>query len=168
MNCTSEYPPNNKDLNLGFIKKMIQKYKGFIIGHSDHTNNIFSSIVAASMGAKVIEKHVYFGNKNYGPDRDVSISFKQLKELIDAIHSLKDSFLDNKRIYAREKPILRWARRSIVTIKDIKKGEKLTKKNIWSKRPGIGIPSHEIDNFFGKIARKNLKKNKLLSRKDIE
>jgi len=167
MNCTSEYPPNYRDLNLGFIKEMTQKYKGFLIGHSDHTNNIYSSLAAVTMGAKIIEKHVYFGDKNYGPDKDVSISFKQLKELIRVIHTLKDSFSDDKRIYAREKPILRWARRSIVTIKDIKKGEKLTKENIWSKRPGVGIPSYEINNFFGKKVKKNLKRDKLLSRKDI-
>ncbi len=168
MNCTSEYPPDNKDLNLGFIIEMSKRYKDFIIGHSDHTNNIYSSIVAVSMGAKIIEKHVYFGNKNYGPDKDVSISFNQLKELIRVINDLKYSFSADKKIYKKEKSILKWARRSIVTTKQIKKGEKLSKENIWSKRPGIGIPSFEINNFFGKIAKRNIKKDKLLSKKDIK
>lgn len=168
MNCTSEYPPDNKDLNLGFIREMSKRYKDFVIGHSDHTNDIYSSLIAVSMGAKIIEKHVYFGNKNYGPDKDVSISFNQLKKLIDTVNNLKNSFSSDKKIYKREKSILKWARRSIVTTKDIKVGEKLSKENIWSKRPGTGIPSFEINKFFGKIAKKNIKKDKLLSRDDVK
>ena len=60
---------------------MINKYKKITIGHSDHTNSLFSSFAAATLGAKYIEKHVYLDGLNFGPDRDVSISFKQLKEL---------------------------------------------------------------------------------------
>ena len=82
MNCTSEYPPSFNDINLGFIQVMKNKYKDFIIGHSDHTNTIETSIAAVSLGAKIIEKHIYLGNKNFGPDRDVSISTNQLKNLV--------------------------------------------------------------------------------------
>ena len=60
---------------------MIKRYKNFIIGHSDHTNTTVTSLGAVSLGAKIIEKHVYLDNLNFGPDRDVSISFSQLKSL---------------------------------------------------------------------------------------
>ena len=59
LNCTSEYPPNYKDLNLYFIKYLQKKYKNIVIGHSDHTNDIYSSIAAVALGARIIEKHVF-------------------------------------------------------------------------------------------------------------
>ena len=63
MNCTSEYPPILKDINLGFITVMKKRYSNCIIGHSDHTNDIYTSLGAVSLGARLIEKHVYLDKK---------------------------------------------------------------------------------------------------------
>ena len=168
MHCISEYPTNIKDLNLKFIPKMINKYSEISIGHSDHTNSLFSSFAAATLGAKYIEKHVYLDGMNFGPDRDVSISFKQLKELKDGLNGLQVCLGNVKKIFPKEKKIREWARRSIVTISDIKKGEKFTYKNLWSKRPGTGIPSYKLKNIIGKISRVNLSKDKILKKTQIK
>tara|TARA_B100000029_G_scaffold315821_1_gene308220 strand:+ start:11999 stop:13006 length:1008 start_codon:yes stop_codon:yes gene_type:complete len=167
MNCTSEYPPKFEDINLGFIPIMKKKYKKFIIGHSDHTNSIYSSIVAVAFGAKIIEKHFFVDNKNYGPDRHVSISVDQLRELVISIQNIEKSLGDKKKIYQKEKEIEKWAKRSLVSIKNISKGEKLSEKNIWSKRPGTGIPSKMYFKYLGKKARKNILVNTLINRKDF-
>ena len=167
MNCTSEYPPVLKDINLGFIKKMIVKYPKATIGHSDHTNNIYTSIGAVANGAKIIEKHVYLDGLNNGPDKDVSISFKQMANLVEAIRDVEAASGSLKKINPKEKIIRKWAHRSIVSIKDIKKGEKLSYNNIWSKRPGIGIPSHKMKNVIGRFAKKDIKKDSLINKKDF-
>ena len=52
MNCTSEYPPILEDLNLGFIPILRGKYPNIKIGHSDHTNDILSSLAAVALGAE--------------------------------------------------------------------------------------------------------------------
>ena len=167
MNCTSEYPPVLKDINLGFIKKMILKYPKATIGHSDHTNDIYTSIGAAAFGAKIIEKHVYLDGLNNGPDKDVSISFEQMTNLVKAIKDLEIAKGSIKKINHREKIIRKWAHRSIVTIKNIKKGEKLTYDNIWSKRPGTGIPSYKMKSVIGKTARRSIKKDNLINKRDF-
>ena len=167
MNCTSEYPPVLKDINLGFIKKMKLRYPKAIIGHSDHTNDIYTSIGAVANGAKIIEKHVYLDGLNNGPDKDVSINFKQMTNLVKAIRDIEQASGSNKKINNKEKIIRKWAHRSIVTIKNIKKGEKLTLDNIWSKRPGIGIPSYKMKNVIGKTAKRNIKKDNLINKKDF-
>ena len=168
MNCTSEYPPNYKDLNLGFITDMRSKYKDAIIGHSDHTNDIFSSLAAVTLGAKIIEKHVYLDNLNYGPDRDVSISFKQLKNLISQTRLLEKALGNKKKIQKLEIKIRSWAHRSLVSTKFIKKDTIIKKGDIWSKRPGTGIPSRFIDKVIGKTAIRNIKQNVLISKKDFK
>jgi len=167
MNCTSEYPPIHKDLNLGFIQEMIKKYPNITIGHSDHTNDILSSIGAVTLGAKIIEKHVNLDGKNYGPDRNVSISFKKFSEMVRSIRIIEQSLGKDKKIYKKEKQIRKWATRSIVSLRDINKNEKITAKDIWSKRPGTGIPSRYMDKIIGKKAKKFIKKNTLIKKSQI-
>jgi sialic acid synthase SpsE len=64
-------------------------------------------------------------------------------------------------------PIFKWARRSIVSTKNIKKGEKLTLDNIFSKRPALGIPSYNYYKILGKKVNKNIKTNSLINYKHI-
>ncbi len=167
MNCTSEYPPILKDLNLGFIQEMTKKYSNIKIGHSDHTNDILSSIAAVALGAKIIEKHVNLDNKNYGPDRDVSISFKKFSEMVRSIRIVEQSLGKEKKIYKKEKQIRVWASRSIVSLRDINKNEKITSKDIWSKRPGTGIPSRYMGKLIGQKAKKFIKKNTLIKKSQV-
>ena len=49
----------------------------------------------------------------------------------------------------------------------IKKGEKLTYDNIWSKRPGTGIPSYKMKSVIGKTARRSIKKDNLINKRDF-
>lgn len=167
MNCLSEYPPKIDDLNLKFITKMIKRYPSFKIGHSDHTNGIATSQAAAVLGAKVIEKHVYLDGQNFGPDRDVSISFNQLKQLRNSLDQIELCLGSEKKVFQKEKKIRLWARRSIVSINNIKKGEKFTTENLWSKRPGTGIPSKNLYKVIGKKAKRNILKDKLISNRDF-
>jgi len=168
MNCISEYPPDYSDLNLNFIKELKKKYPKAIIGHSDHTGEIYSSISAYTLGAKVIEKHVTLDKKFKGPDQKVSIDFNDLKNLVTGLRLLQNSFGKTKKIHDKEIQIRKWARRSIVTIKDIKKGELFSKNNIWSKRPGTGIPSKFLDKILNKKSKKNIKINTLIKYSDIK
>ena len=167
MNCTSEYPPRYEDLNLGFIRILKKKYPKIIIGHSDHTNDISTSIGAVTLGAKIIEKHVNLKNKNYGPDRDVSISFEKFRELVFHVRNIEKSLGEKKSIYSKEIQIRRWATRSIVSLKDLKKGDHINKNDIWSKRPGTGIPSRYFDKVIGAKVLKNIKKNTLIKKSQI-
>lgn len=168
MNCLSEYPPNYEDLNLKYILKMKKKFLKAAIGHSDHTNDIFSSIAAVTLGAFIIEKHVTLDKNFKGPDSDVSIDFSDLTRLVKQIRLIEKS-LGNKRIINNKEKIIRsWAHRSIVTIKEIKKGETFSEENIWTKRPGTGIPAKDYESVLGKISNKKIKNNTLLNLNDIQ
>ena len=168
LNCTSEYPPIYEDINLNFIPKLKKICKGYKIGHSDHTNDNYTSFGAVSLGAKIIEKHIIIKKNSFGPDRDVSINLNELKELVEGIRKLEKSLGSNKKIYDLEKPIEKWAKRSLVAIKYIKAGEKLSDKNIWSKRPGTGISSKFFFKIVGKVARKNIKNNTIIKKEHLK
>ena len=53
-------------------------------------------------------------------------------------------------------------RKSLVALKNIKKGEIFSKKNITVKRPGTGISATEIFNFFGRKSTKNFNKDEFI------
>ncbi|MBE3094974.1 MAG: N-acetylneuraminate synthase family protein [Actinobacteria bacterium] len=168
LNCTSEYPPIYEDINLNFIKELVDKYDT-IIGHSDHTPDIYTSIAAVVMGAKIIEKHFMLDNNVPGPDNLVSLTPEQLKSMVDGIRKVEKALINkSKVVYDKELQIRIWARRSIVSIKDIKKDEILTYDNIWSKRPGTGIPSFRILEVVNKMAKRDISKDTILDWNDFE
>ncbi len=167
MNCTSEYPPVYEDINLKYIEKMKKLFPKAIIGHSDHTSGLTTCIGAATLGAKIIEKHVTLDKKNVGPDKDVSVTFEELKKLVDSIEIIHKSSGSVKKVNSREVEIRKWAFRSVVSIQDIDKDQIIQQSMIWSKRPGTGIPSKRMNEVIGKKAKKRIPRNTLIKWSDL-
>ena len=162
-NCLSEYPPVYEDVNLGVLSEMQSRYTDVVIGHSDHTPDLFTCYAATALGAKIIEKHVIIDKLTPGPDQTVSIDFNDLHQLVDGVHKVEKALGNEKKVREKEKAIREWAFRSVVSIKDIKAGEMITQDMIWSKRPGTGIPSYRMEEVLGKVAKVNIEKNTLIS-----
>lgn len=167
MNCTSEYPALHRDVNLGVIKKLIERY-GLIVGHSDHTPDIYTSFAAVAFGAKLIEKHFILDKRQKGPDQSVSIDPFEFYQLVQGIRKIEDAMGEKKDVHQLEKPIRSWAHRSVVSIKEIKKGEIIQKDMVWTKRPGTGISAKYLDNIIGKRARIDIPKDHLISWDELE
>ena len=168
MNCISEYPPLYEDLNLLVIKEMIKRYPKALIGHSDHTNELYSSLAAITLGAKIIEKHVILDKKMKGPDQKVSIDFQELKKLVDGAKKINLSLGKEKKVHQKEKQIRKWAFRSLVSIKKIPKNKIIDQEDIWCKRPGTGIPSYLMNDVIGLRTLKEIESNQLIDWKDLE
>jgi N-acetylneuraminate synthase len=68
-----------------------------------------------------------------------------------------------------EKKVANFAFGSVVSSNKIKKGEKLTKKNIWVRRPGNGFyKAKDYTSLIGKIASRDIKNNFQLKKNDIK
>lgn len=167
-NCLSEYPPVYEDVNLGVLKKMQLRYPDVVIGHSDHTPDLYTCYGAVAMRASIIEKHVILNKMTPGPDQTVSIDFKDLHELVDGVRKVQKALGDEKKVRPREEKIRQWAFRSIVSTRDINAGEVITEDMIWSKRPGTGIPSYKIPEIIGRTAQRDIKYNVLISEDDLK
>ena len=167
MNCLSEYPVNLEDLNLGVISKMIEEFPDIIIGHSDHSQTNFTSVIAVANGAKIIEKHITLSSYINGPDKDVSISIEQMKDLVFECKNVYKVSKNKKILNKLEKGVRNWAYRSVIATRDIKKDELITEDMICSKRPGDGIPSKDYKKVIGLKAVKDIKKNVFFKWKDL-
>ena len=63
----------------------------------------------------------------------------------------------NKYIVSKSQSLMKKYRRSIFAIKDIKKGEKFSEKNIKKIRPGYGIPPYYYEKILNKKSPVNIK-----------
>ena len=167
MNCLSEYPPCYEDVNLGVIEQMQSEFPKAVIGHSDHTPDLYTSFAAVAKGAKIIEKHVILDKRTPGPDQSVSIDFFELRQLVDGIRKVEAALGSEKKVHSSEKGIREWAHRTVVSLVDIPVGATITQEMIWSKRPGTGIPSYRMDEVIGKVAKREIKANTLVAWEDL-
>ena len=166
MNCTSIYPSPYEKINLNFIEEMANKYD-VLIGHSDHTSDIWTSLGAIAKGAKVIEKHFTLNRNLKGPDYEVSLEPNEFKLMVEAGNKIFKSLGSTKKTYKEEIVVQKWARHSVVSLKKIKKNTKFSKNNISVKRPGNGIPAAEIFEIFGKKSKKDISPDKFIKYSDI-
>lgn len=169
LHTTNLYPTPS---HLVRLNAMLELYKEFncLYGLSDHTTNNLACLGAIALGASVIERHFTDTMDRNGPDIVCSMDENALKELI--INTKEMVLLrgnKNKNALKEEQVTIDFAFASIVSIKDIKKGEILSMDNIWVKRPSKGgISAKEFENILGKKAKKDIKNDTQLSWEDFE
>jgi pseudaminic acid synthase len=153
LHCVSDYPTKLKNVNLDRITTLKKIFPKIMIGISDHTNNIYSSIAATTYGIVAIEKHFKLNNKTKSSDATFSITPEKLKELK---LTTKELFNSKKKNNVIKQKICLTLRRSIFAKKFIKKGEKINLENIETFRPKIGICSSQFFKVLAKKTRKNI------------
>ena len=154
--CVSSYPTPIEKINLKRIK-ILQKKFNLQVGLSDHTNDNIAAIASIAFGAVSIEKHFTIDKKNEdGLDSEFSIEPKDFKKLIKDIHKTWLALGDGRSgSNETEIPNKRF-RRSLYFIKDLKKGEKISKHHIKAVRPGKGLNPKYFENIINKRAKKKL------------
>ena len=172
LHCVLNYPTKYENANLGMISDMKRKFPDYVIGYSDHTlsdkvEDIF--ITAWLSGAMVIEKHFTFNKSLPGNDHYHSMDKDDLEKVvkkIDFIHliigNMEKGYLNSEEISRRN------ARRSLVALKNIKKGEVIKADSITWKRPGIGVSPYLYEIVVGSIAMRDIKEDDIIKFGDFK
>jgi N,N'-diacetyllegionaminate synthase len=161
LHCISNYPGKDTEQNLSTIKFLENKFK-CAIGYSDHTTGYICSIVATILGARIIEKHFTYDKRAKGPDHHMSMGPEEFIKFIKNLRNLKKIIkpnLKNKIISNKEREMIKIARRGLISIKNIIKGETFNSKNIAAKRPATGIEVNHLKKVINKKASINIKAN---------
>ena len=169
LHTTNLYPTPIHLVRLGAMIEMHQAFPNKIFGLSDHTLNNNACLAATALGASILERHFTDHMKRKGPDIICSMDEKKTQELI--INSAEIALMrgGNKKATKEEEVTSKFAFATVCTIKKIKKGELLTKQNIWVKRPGTGkIPAEKYYDLLGKKALKDIKNDEQLDFCDFE
>ena len=168
LHCVSMYPHDPKYANLSTIQ-MMKKKLNLPIGWSDHTLGIETSVAAATMGANIVEKHFTLNKKAKGPDHALSADPSELSKMIQNIRMVEKAKGNGIKSPASCELMNRKnVRKSIVSLKDIKKGTKITRNILEIKRPGNGISPNMIKEIIGKKAKKRIKMDMPIKFTDLE
>ena len=165
--CVSNYPAKNKDFNLNNIQILKNKFN-CKVGLSDHSLDNTIAISSIAAGAEIVEKHIGLDGQKNGLDIKFSLKGKKIKVFKKLISETYNSMGKNffYRNPSEEKSKI--FRRSIFAVKDIKVGEKFTKKNIRRIRPGYGLEPKLFDEILGKKSKNNINAGDPLKKKHIK
>lgn len=169
MHTTNLYPTPVNLVRLGGIDDLSRAFPDAVIGLSDHSTSNASCIASIAHGARILERHFTDTRERIGPDIPCSMDEEDLRRLL--LES-KDAFLaeGGGRYPATEEEVtIRFAFASVVAIKDIAPGEKLSMENTWVKRPSGGdFAPADLTTILGRRASRQIKANTQIRKDDLE
>ena len=109
--CTSTYPSNSDEINLRVIPEFKKEFS-CPIGYSGHERGVTPSVVAVTVGANAVERHITVDRTNWGSDQAASLEMAGLYHMVRDIRDVPVLLGDGKKIvYERELPIIEKLRR---------------------------------------------------------
>ncbi len=163
LHCVSQYPTKPKNVNLNTISYLLNNYKDYVIGYSDHTIGISTPIAAVAMGAKIIEKHITLDRRMKGTDQAGSLGpdgvYRMVRDIriLDKSMGTEDIFIVPDTASAKEK-----LERSIATNRKINAGEVIIESDIHMLSPGDGFKWRDKSSIIGKKTINSIEKDEII------
>lgn len=152
LQCVSNYPAKYEETNIRAMLTL-QKEFGCLVGFSDHTVDIEISIAAATLGAKVVERHFTYDKTLPGPDHKLSSTKEEFKKMVDHVRHIELALGNGIKSPSPSEMESRQSNRcSIIVMKPLKAGETITKEHIDVRRPGTGMKPKFFASLIGKKA----------------
>jgi len=152
LQCTSKYPTLPQDVGLNVLQELRNRYE-VDVGLSDHSGTIFPSLAAVSLGAKIIEAHIVFDKRMFGPDASSSLAVDEFKNLISGIRFIEQmlsnpvSKVENEYSSAMKNIF----EKSLAVNKDLPAGHVIKQSDLESKKPSnFGVPASQYEKILGK------------------
>jgi N-acetylneuraminate synthase len=166
LHCNSTYPAPFEDINLRVMERL--REFGVPVGYSGHERGIAVSIVAAALGACVVERHVTLDRTMLGPDHAASLEPQGLQKLVRDIRIVETAFGDGvKRISTKELQNREILGKSLAAKSPIAPGETVTTEMLKVIGPGKGLSPQRIGDVVGRRARRALKVDDLFYEHDL-
>lgn len=117
MLCNSSYPSVDKEIDLSALELLKEELhicedNKSKVGYSGHEKDLLPTVMAKTLGAKAIERHITLDKEMWGTDQYASLEPQELKELINLLDRV-DVILGNSDIivYDSEERIKKKLRR---------------------------------------------------------
>lgn len=152
LKCCSQYPAQYDDMNLSVIQDMAGRFR-VPVGLSDHSMGSLASVMAVSLGARVIEKHVKLEDRGGSVDGGFSMMMADFREMVKDIRNAELAMgRPGYGMTGHEKETGWSCRRSLFAVRSIGKGEAFTAENVRSIRPAYGLKPKYYKELLAKQA----------------
>jgi N-acetylneuraminate synthase len=157
LHTTNLYPTPSHLVRLGAMQELQKEFPNIEIGLSDHTTSNLACFSAVALGANILERHYTDRMDRKGPDIVNSMDSLALRELLIGSEEIAKMRGGKKEPAKEEQVTIDFAFATVVSIKEIKKGDIFSKDNIWVKRPGVGdILAEDFNKLLGKKATQDI------------
>jgi pseudaminic acid synthase len=155
LHCVSAYPAPLSAAHLKTIPALAERY-GVVAGFSDHTLGVTAPIVAAAVGASIIEKHFILDRADGGPDSSFAIEPDELALLCRSVKDAHDALGDVRFGMKEAETTSPIYKRCFYTTRAIKAGEVIGPDNVRAIRARAGLPARRFEAVFGAVARTDI------------
>jgi len=152
LQCTTAYPTAPEQYGLNVIQELKDRYN-VSVGYSDHSAKIETCIAATALGAEILEFHVVFDRKQFGPDSKSSLTIDETGQLVTAVRNIKTALSHSidKNSNAKFSDLKQIFEKSLALNKNLPKGHILTFSDLEAKKPkGYGIDALHFKDVIGK------------------
>ena len=169
LHTTNLYPTPIHLVRFGAMTQLHEAFPDKVFGLSDHTLNNNACLGAVALGASILERHFTDNLQRTGPDIVCSMDEKTCSEIIISSNEIWQMRGGTKGPAKEEQVTIDFAFATVCSVASIKKGEKLSKENIWVKRPGTGkILAEHFNNLLGKTATRDIENDEQLNFNDFQ
>lgn len=166
LHCIAIYPTEDENVNLNNIDTL-QKLYPYPVGFSDHSLGFSIPLASVAKGVCIIEKHFTLDSDMFGWDHKVSATPQELKIIVEESKRISKA-LGSYRMVSPESELRKNEfRRSIVTSRAMKAGEKISEEDLDAKRPGTGIQPGDIKHVIGRILKADIGEDQIITWKDM-
>lgn len=169
LQCTTSYPTQPEQFGFNVINELKERYK-VAIGFSDHSAKIATNSAAVALGAEILEFHVVFDKRMFGPDTKSSLTIDETKQLVEDCNAVYKAlkFPINKNENSQFSTLKTIFEKSLAVNKDLPMGHVLTFEDLEAKKPkGFGIDALKFESVLGKRISRNLTQWDFLNENDI-
>lgn len=155
LKCVSAYPAPPEEMNLRTIAYLSEKFS-CISGLSDHTLGTAVPVTAVALGGKIIEKHLTMRRADGGPDAHFSLEPAEFAQMVDAVRVAERAVGTTSFELTDSQRASTQFRRSLFVCQTVRQGERFTRENVRSVRPGDGLPPKYLEEILGRKAAQDL------------
>jgi len=168
LHCVSVYPPQDETVNLNNIDMLRNNFPQYPIGFSDHSIGFEIPLAAVAKGACVLEKHFTLDKNMEGWDHKVSATPDEMHQITTGSIRITRALGSYRRVLSEaEKAQIGAYRRSIIAARDIPAGKLIERADLDVKRPGTGIAPEFVDMVVGRIAKRRIQADAVMTNEDF-
>jgi len=168
--CTSSYPVSLDKVGLNVMQEMRERFR-CPVGLSDHSGGVHAGIAALARGADMLEAHIVFDKRCFGPDAPSSLTpdgFASVVRFRDALWEMDSNPVDKDAVARDMKAMRKLFSKSVTLREDMPEGTVLTREMLTLKKPGEGFAPDQLPALVGKRLGRDVRCDRLLRPEDID